>query len=450
MRQQAHVGLVADATYDEAYYRALVRAIRAGRTLDTRTGQIRFVAAAGFSELVPEIPTDLAPNRLPGLGSNSNSVLGDALFLKTFRRLRPGMNPELEVGRFLTEVARFDRCVPVVGHAEYVDKDGEVTVLALLQTHIPNQGDVWTFTVDELTRHLEDSLTTPAAGTTPIMPARSTADGVPNEAISTTTSIPIITSAEHPPSLDGYQPLARSLGRRTAQLHAALTLRTGDPAFDPEPVVQADIEHWAELTRQDVAATMSALEAHLDQLPAGLAPLASELLGTAPALVNRIDEWGHHRAAGVKTRYHGSYHLDQVMLVENDVVIMDLEGEQGVSLARARAKSSALRDVASMLRSFDYARRAAQDRATQHEGDLERMAPAAAAWLDSTRGSFLAGYREEAVAAGLYADDAAFDAQLPLVSLFELQKALQELRFELDHRPEWVGIPLHGLAAMIQ
>ncbi|MGB7980890.1 MAG: maltose alpha-D-glucosyltransferase [Candidatus Nanopelagicales bacterium] len=450
VRQQANVGLVADAMYDEAYYRAILRAIQAGRTLPAGSGTIRFVAAVGFSDLVPELPDDLTPSRLSGLGSNSNTVLGDALFLKTLRRLRKGMNPELEVGRFLTEVAEFERCVPVAGHVEYVHRDGEVTILALLQIYVPNQGDVWTFTVDELTRQLDDSLTAPATVATPRMPARSTVEGIPNEAISTTTSIPIITSQESPKPGDGYRPLARTVGRRTAQLHAALARRTGDPAFDPEPVVQADIGTWAQLVRADVTLTMSVLESHLDQLPAALAPVAAELLGAGPALVAQIDAWADHRAAGIKTRYHGSYHLDQLMLVENDVVIMDLEGEQGVPLADARRKSSPLRDVASMLRSFDYARRAAMDQATQHEGDLERMAPAAATWLESTRETFLAGYREEAVDSGLYVDEDAFAAQQPLIDLFELQKALEELRFELDHRPDWVSIPLRGLVAMVQ
>jgi maltose alpha-D-glucosyltransferase/alpha-amylase len=129
---------------------------------------------------------------------------------------------------------------------------------------------------------------------------------------------------------------------------------------------------------------------------------------------------------------------------------MDLEGEQSVPIEEVGAKGSALRDVASMLRSLDYARWAALERATQHEGDPERMAPSASSWLESTRKTFLAGYREEAVAAGLYADEAAFDAELPLVGLFELQKAVHELRYEMNHRPDWVGIPLRGLAQLAQ
>ncbi len=448
VRQQANIGLLADAVYDEAWYRAIIRGMRDGRTLPTGDGEIRFIPAGGFADLVDGATDDLAPNRLPGLGSNSNTILGEALFLKTFRRLRMGLNPEVEVGTFLTEVARFPHCVPVAGHMEFVDRNGAVMTLAMLQAYVPNQGDVWTYAVEELTRQLQASLTAPAAASTPRTPAPSTAEGTPSEAVSTTSAIPIITSAE-PGTVEGFRPLARTLGRRTAQLHAALALRTGDPAFDPEPVTQADVAGWAERTREDLAMTTASLDQHMEDLPPALQPVARMILAAEPELRSRIDAWARHPAAGVKSRIHGSYHLDQVMLVENDVVIMDLEGEQGVGLAEARRKTSPLRDVASMLRSFDYARRAAMDQATQHEGDLERLASAASAWLDSTRQAFLESYRDESIAAGLYADLRAFDADWSFIAMFELQKALHELRFELDHRPDWVGIPLRGLAAMI-
>ncbi len=450
IRQQADVGLIGDAVYDQAFYRALVGAIGAQRELPAGEGQIRFVPGADLPALIAELPDDFALVRLPGLGSNSATILGDTLFLKTFRRLREGLNPELEMGRFLTDVARFEHSVPVVGHVEFVDPDGQVTALALLQRYVPNQGDAWTFAVHELTRELEASITAPAAATAPAAPAPATADGIPAEAITTTTAIPVITGAEQFEPIDGVSSRARTLGRRTAQLHAALSLRTGDPAFDPEPVTASDISSWAMRVRQDVVSTIELLESHQGALPEHLQHLAADVVVAGPTLVRRAEAWASHPAAGVRTRYHGSYNLEQVLLVENDFVIMDLEGEQGVPIAEARKKHSALRDVASMLRSFDYARRVALADATQHEGDMERMAPAAASWLQTAREEFLAAYREEAVSADIYADEDAFDAEQPLIALFELEKALYELRFELTNRPEWVGVPLSGLASMAQ
>ncbi len=450
IRQQAYVGLLGDAMYDEAYYRAVVRAIGEGRTLPVGDGQIRFVPGAEFAELAAELPDDLTLVRLPGLGSNSATILGDTLFLKTFRRLREGVNPELEVGRFLTDVAHFANCVPVAGHVEYVDADGEVTGLALLQRYVPNQGDAWTVAIHELTRELEESITAPAAASAPAAPTPFTAEGTPIDATTTTMAIPVITGAEPAEAVEGARTRARTLGRRTAQLHAALSLRTGDPAFDPEPVTGSDISAWALRVRQDVVSTVELLERHRGALPGNLEQLVADVVLAAPDLVRRAESWASHPPAGVKTRYHGSYNLEQVLLVENDFVIMDLEGEQGVPIAEARKKHLALRDVASMLRSFDYARRVALAEATQHEGDLERMAPASAAWLEAAREEFLTAYRDEAVVGGLYADEESFDAEEPMLTMFELEKALYELRFELENRPEWVGIPLSGLASLAQ
>ena len=278
IRQQAEVGLIGDAVYDEAYYHSVIRAIGAQRELPAGDGQIRFVPGADFAELTAELPDDLTLVRLPGLGTNSATVLGDTLFLKTFRRLREGLNPELEVGRFLTDVARFEHCVPVAGHIEFVDSEGEVTALALLQRYVPNQGDAWTFAVHELTRELEASITAPAAATSPAAPAPATADGVPGEAITTTTAIPVITGAELIEPIDGVSSRSRTLGRRTAQLHAALSLRTGDPAFDPEPVTASDITSWALRVRQDIVTTIEMLERRQESLPANLEPLAVDVV----------------------------------------------------------------------------------------------------------------------------------------------------------------------------
>ncbi len=447
-RQQAVTGLLGDAVYDEAYHRAVIGAIEAGRTVRAGTGEIRFVPGAAFAELAADLPDQLTPVRLPGLGTNSNTILGNTLFLKTFRRLRSGLNPELEVGRFLTDVARFPNAVPVAGHVEHVDARGTVTTLAMLQGYMPNQGDAWTHMVDELTRELEASIVASSAGTAPATPAPSTASGTPAEAITTSTTIQAITGAESLAAVDSVRPMARMLGRRTAQLHAALSHRTGDAAFDPEPVTQADIASWIDKVRGDVQATVEQLELQQADLPDELQETAAIVVLTGPRLLRRMDRYARLQPAGHKTRYHGNFNLENAMFAENDFVIIDFEGEPGSP--DARQKHSALRDVASMLRSFDYAQRAALAGATQHEGDMDRMTPAARVWLRSAREEYLAAYREEAIAAGLYLDGRSFDAQAPLIDLFELERALHELRYELQYRPDLVGIPLRGLAALVR
>ncbi len=414
VRQQASVGLMGDAMNDDAYCHAVVDAIGAGRELKASGGRVRFVPTQSFAELAKAKRSELSPVKLLGQSSNSVALLGRKLFLKTYRRVREGLNPELEIGRFLTDVSKFPHCVPVAGHVEYIDKEGRVSTLALLQTQVANQGDAWTFTVDALVRELE------AAGAAPQDAAAS----------------------------NGFATLMRTLGVRTAQMHAALAQRTGDDAFDPEPVQATDVPQWVKQVRDDALATMDLLSVHRERLPSQLQPLALEVFAAGPKLMQRVDRYAQHAPQGFKTRYHGDYHLGQVLLVHNDFVIIDFEGEPARSLSERRRKHSALRDVAGMLRSFDYARQMALQQATQHEGDEAKLAPLAASWLQETRSAFLDAYVEEAVGSGLYESREAFAAQQPLLELFELEKALYELRYELANRPDWVSVPLQSVTVL--
>ncbi|WP_300319635.1 maltose alpha-D-glucosyltransferase [Accumulibacter sp.] len=420
VRQQASVGLMGDAMVDDAFCHAVVGAIGASRVLKASGGQLRFVPTHAFTELARATPEELSPVKLLGLSSNSVAVLGSKLFLKAYRRIRVGVNPELEVGRFLTDVVKFANCVPLAGHLEYVDKAGEVSTLALLQACVDNQGDAWTFTVDALARHLEESAAVPEAAETP------------------ETELPA----------DGFMPLVRTLAMRSAQLHAALSQPTGDEAFDPEAVTASDIPLWVTQVHDDAVATLELLSLQHEGLPQALQPLAQAVVAAGPRLLQRVGRCAQHPPRGLKTRYHGDYHLGQVLLVNNDFVIIDFEGEPARSLPERRRKHSALRDVAGMLRSFDYARHTALQQATQHEGNADRLAPIAGAWLQEARATFLDAYCAEALASGLYASKEAFDAEQPLLELFEIEKALYELRYELANRPDWVGVPLRGVTVL--
>jgi len=415
VRQQAAVGLMGDAMADEAYCQAVVEAIGTGRELKAAAGRIRFVPTQSFDELAQARREELTPLKVLGMSSNSVALLGQKLFLKTYRRIREGVNPELEVGRFLTDVVKFPHCVPVAGHVEYVDHEGKISTLALLQSFVPNQGDAWTFAVDALARHLESV-------------------GSQGEV--------------QPP--DGFVEQVRTLAMRTAQLHAALSRHTGNDAFDPEPVQATDIPLWVKQVRDDALATMDQLSAYRDRLPPQLQPAALEIFSAGPRLMQMVEGYARHAPQGFKTRYHGDYHLGQVLLVKNDFVIIDFEGEPARSLDERRRKHSALRDVAGMLRSFDYARHMAVRQAAQHAGEEEKLVPIGAEWLRLARDAFLDAYAAEAVAAGLYADQDVVAAQQPLLELFELEKALYELRYELANRPDWVGVPLEGVTALIR
>ncbi len=207
MRQQAQVGVLADAFGDEAFCRALVAAIGAGEELQAAHGTLRFRPTRAFADDRGIRLRRTLRIALPAAqSSNTIVVLGERLFLKAYRRLQAGVNPEVEIGRFLTEVAHFPNCVPVAGSVEYATTDGRTTTLALLQGYVDNQGDGWEYTVNYL-------------------------DGSSNES-PTQTNAAATAADVH----GGYLALVRTLGLRTAELHAAFARNTGDPAFDPEPV----------------------------------------------------------------------------------------------------------------------------------------------------------------------------------------------------------------------
>jgi maltose alpha-D-glucosyltransferase/alpha-amylase len=415
VRQQATMGVLADALADEAFCRVLVQAIGAGRPLRCEGGTLRFTAGASFDALAGEALRAATPLHRLAASSNSIGLLGDKLFLKAYRRLAAGVNPELEMGRFLTDVARYAHCVPVAGSVEYEAADGSTWTLALLQAQVTNQGDAWDFTVDQLAQRLDAQ----------------------------------VKDVDGDEETDGAMAARMQvLARRVAELHLALARRTGDPAFDPEPVTETDLAQWAAAMRQDLRRTLDLLASRCEAWPEPLSGLAARVIAAAPALAVRADALARSAPRGLKTRLHGDLHLGQVLVSEADFVIIDFEGEPARPLAERRAKHSALRDVAGMLRSFDYARHAALHRHLQAGPSAERLGAFARQWERHVRAAFLQAYREVTVAGGLYPDAAAFESAQPLLDLFELDKALYELRYEMDHRPEAVGVPLAGIATL--
>ncbi len=411
VRQQANVGVLADAFADEAFCHALVEWMGQSRIIDAGATSLRFSCTSAFAELGGHEVRTL-PLHLPkAMSSNTTVALGRRFFLKAYRRLRPGTNPELEMGRFLTAVANFRHAVPLAGTLELVRADGTTTTLAVLQGYVDNQGDGWDYTVDYLARFLETQRT-----------------------------------ASEPPPADvhgAYLSLVYTLGTRTGELHQALAARSGDPAFDPEAIDPADLTQWRLRVREEAESTCARLQRELSRLADDARPLAERVLAARQELLARIDAAAPSEVQAVKIRYHGDYHLGQVLLSRNDFIITDFEGEPGRSFDERRAKHSPMRDVAGMLRSFDYAQASAMRQETnQHAGDPTRLEALTRAWEREVRRVFLDAYAQATAGGLLYRD---FAHMRGLIALFELEKACYELRYELDNRPAWASIPLQGI-----
>jgi maltose alpha-D-glucosyltransferase/alpha-amylase len=253
---------------------------------------------------------------------------------------------------------------------------------------VPNQGDGWGYTLAYLERFLETKATESPHG--------------------------------------GFLSLMQTLATRTAELHRAFAIRSGDPAFEPEPLTAQDFENWKAKVRQEATDTLALLEK---------SEKAQPLLAQRAKLLAFIDACAAPKAGGRKTRHHGDYHLGQVLIANNDFVIIDFEGEPSRPLEDSRRKHSPLRDVAGMLRSFSYAKWSARAKSDAKDSS------ALDAWEGEVRRAFLAAYAE--------ASKISMDDFSGLLQLFEIEKALYELRYEINNRPAWIHVPLSGVLGML-
>ncbi len=412
IRQQANVGVMGDAFADEMFCRAVVAAMAARREIAMSAGKLRFRPTLQFAEIAgPDFET-LPVERPRGSSSNTIVNMRERLMLKGYRRLRVGMNPELEMGLYLTEVAHFANCAPLAGVLEYVANDGQTRLLAMLQAYVANQGDGWTYSLEYLRRHLEQYRTTPAS------------DALP------------------PNAHEAYLALIRVLALRTAELHRALGRPTNDAAFSPQALSRADIDAYRQRALDEARGALDLLAANLDAVPAADRERANAVLAQREQIMKRIEDCAAATPAGKKIRIHGDYHLGQVLVTRNDFVIIDFEGEPGHSLEQRRAKHSPLRDVAGMMRSFSYVQQSALRSVAHNEAEAARLAPLARSWEIEARSAFLSAYDAAA------RETASYESLQPgqgLLGLFELEKALYELRYEIGNRPTWVGIPLQGI-----
>ena len=200
--------------------------------------------------------------------------------------------------------------------------------------------------------------------------------------------------------------------------------------------------------RAECTLTLALLADRRDNWTAAASALAARVHDARAELFDRVDRVKHAAPQGLKTRLHGDLHLGQVLVCRDDFFVIDFEGEPQRSFDERRAKHSALRDVAGMLRSCVCARHTALHQVAQGAAQIERLAPVARRWERRVREAFLETYRDVAQASGLYGEPGGFGAAVSLLDLFELEKALYELRYEIDNRPDWVGVPLAGIAAL--
>ena len=419
----------------------LLESIAQQRSVPARHGRIVATATSAFDTLRGDRSAgELAVARSSSEQSNTSFIFGDRLIMKLLRRIEPGPNPELEISYHLTERIGFQRAPRLAGALEYETADGRSS-LAVLHGLVPHQATGWTQALDEVDRYFERVAAEP--GPPPALADVGLAIGV---GVTGTTAVPDVIVD----SLGWYVDAVARLGRRTADLHLALA--TGgeeDPAFRPEPLTEEDLAQTAAAIRTSLTQTLSLLRARLENLNDEVRELATRVLEAEPRLLSEPDRLVAAVPPGVaKTRVHGDYHLGQVLWNEGDFYILDFEGEPARSMAERRARQSPFKDVAGMLRSFSYAAQARLLAWREREPEkARRLATWAGFWEAATTDVFLQSYRAAANAAVFIPSTPA--GVTALVRLFLLEKAVYELRYELNNRPDWLRIPLTGLQSIL-
>jgi maltose alpha-D-glucosyltransferase/alpha-amylase len=410
---------------------ALYRLLRRRRPLATLDGgRLHPVATPALRRLAPAEPVTVALGRAEQ--SNSSAVLGSRLIVKLFRRLPSGINPEQEIGELLTN--RGFPAAPRLAAALELHAGGERSTLLAAHELVPNEGDAWSRSLDDLGRRLEAAAASVTAGAPPApAPLPSNEDLVR------------ISRDEPPTADDEMAAVAERIGCRLGELHRMLGDASNGRAFAPEPVTKLYQRSIQQSMRNRVHQTYAVLGQRRAQL-GDAQPLADLVLANRPAVVDAILRITQIPITGQRIRIHGDLHLGQVLWTGKDAVIIDFEGEPLRPVGERRIKRSPFRDVAGMLRSFEYATHvaraelAARGVMTEDEAVLDALT---SAWYTTAAHAFLHGYLETVETAPFVAGD---DKEIvAALDTYGLEKALYEVDYELRSRPEWAGVPLRGV-----
>jgi len=359
--------------------------------------------------------------------SNSAMLFADKFFLKLYRKLEDGVNPDVEVTRFLTERTGFENVPAFSGAIEYRREKSQPTVVCLLQDAIQAEADAWTMTLDHVGRYYERVLGQKTQ--------------LQNEATPTAALIDELVGGV-------YSEKAKLLAQRTGELHLALASVKDDPLFAPEPFNAMAQRSVYQSMRALLRRNFDALKKNLKDIPEHLRDEAKDVLGTEKEILGREKRLLDRKTNAAKIRIHGDYHLGQVLSTGKDFVILDFEGEPARPMSERKLKRSALRDVAGMMRSFQYAAYSALWQPGMRTEDVPFLEHWADIWYRQMSSTFLQKYLQT-TAGATFVPQNSDDLQI-LLEAYLLDKAVYEIGYELNNRPDWVIIPIRGIKHILK
>jgi maltose alpha-D-glucosyltransferase/alpha-amylase len=429
-----HATVLLDALYESNFRAALLAMMTDGRSARGRHGELtgeatkRLRAAFHDGEPMPSLI-------LRAEQSNTSAVFRGEWFMKLYRRLDEGLNPDVELTRFLTERAGFPGVPPFAGAIAYEGGGTGPRMLCMMQDMVQNQGDAWSLSLDVVGQYLERVLIEK-----PSLP------GVTLPAL-TDLCTPAVFPSEFVHALGtAYPERVRQLGQRTAEMHLALASDRNDPAFKPEPFSALYQRSVYQSMRNGLRRTFQLLAKHQRTAKS---PEIEAMLGREREVLARMARVMGRRIPVEKIRIHGDYHLGQVLDTGRDFVIIDFEGEPARPISERRLKRSALRDVAGMLRSFHYAAHTGLARQiTVRDVDIPTAAPWADIWYEYVSRVFLQSYLATAGERRSFLPWEPEDLKI-LLEAYLLDKAVYEVAYELNNRPDWLRVPLRGIAQIL-
>ena len=412
--------LLHDAIWDAKFRENLFQLMAKGANLKGRSGSLLGVG----SSLLAQQPNEQAPPSqvVKAEQSNSSMLFDNRFFLKLYRKLEDGMNPEVEVTRFLTERAQFAHVPAFVGAIEYRRPRSEPTVVALLQAAAPNESDAWALTLDAVGRYFERVLARKA--------------DLQSEMIAPGPLFDQLVGGVYPEK-------AKLIAQRTAEMHLALASDTTDKNFAPEPFNAMAQRSVYQNMRASVRRIFALLQKKLPHLPEAFRDEAAQVLAAEQQILDAEHQTLERHASAAKIRIHGDYHLGQLLYTGKDFVILDFEGEPARPLSERKLKRSALRDVAGMMRSFQYAAYSALWQPAMRSEDVPFLERWADIWYRQMSAVFLESYLTTAAGA-VFLPQKQGDLA-PLLQAYLIDKAVYEVGYELNHRPDWIVIPVRGV-----
>ncbi len=428
-------GVLHDAVWDPGFCRAMLELAGRRRRARGRAGQLAGNPTPAGRRLLAPVGPDTTATVLAGDQSNTSVLFDEHVVMKLVRHVQRGTHPGVELGRFLTERARFAHAPDFAGSVEHhaAGRDAEPATLVTVEQFRANEGDGWSYVVDAARHGLEQALARPEDGRVARQPTAGSGLLPPGDR-----------AAPDDPLVAPHHEWASVLGRRTAELHLALAGPTADPDFAAEPLTAIDRQTMSQSARGLLRRTLRQARGTRQRSEA-----VQRVLDAEPAIVAALRPITTTRVDTRRIRCHGDLHLGQVLWTGKDFVIIDFEGEPARSLSYRRLKRPALLDVAGMIRSFHYAACAAAiplAREIATSSDPGALDPHVDLWYRSVAGFFLDAYLERA-------GDAAFvppPDQLPvLLDFLLLDKAIYELGYELNSRPDWADIPALGILGLL-